>query len=323
MSAATATAPRLERIAFPYWHEFALALLLLLALAVAGWLQPRFVLPSVQVDLAGDAWTMALVALPMAMIVISGGIDLSVGSMAGLCAVIFGLAVEAGVNVWLAATAAIAAGALSGLINGGLVAMVGIHPLIVTLATMAGFRGMALAMTRGRTIQGFPTEFGLFVQGKAFGVPLPMWAFLLSAILVALFLTRSAYGRFLYAMGHNETAACYSGVPVTKLKLVLYMLSGVAAGVGAVLLAARYEQAKADFATGLELEVITAVVLGGISIFGGRGNIGGLLIGLALLHQCNKFVPWHWHVSELNSLVTGGLLIGSVLINSIVTRKRR
>jgi rhamnose transport system permease protein len=204
-----------------------------------------------------------------------------------------------------------------------LTAVVRIHPLIVTLATMAGFRGIALALTRGRTIQGFPPDFGDLVQRKVAGLPLPMWGFLIAASLTALFLSRSAYGRFLYAIGHNETAAGYSGVPVARVKLTLYTLSGLAAGVGAVLLAARYEQAKADFATGLELEVITAVVLGGISIFGGRGNIGGLLLGLVLLHECNKFVPWHWHVSELNSLVTGGLLIGSVLLNSLMTRRRR
>ncbi len=320
---ATAASASLVRPAFRYWHESALAVLLMAGLFVAGYLQPRFVRPSIQVDLAGDAWAMALVALPMAMIVITGGIDLSVGSMTALCAVVLGLTVEAGGHIWLGVALALVTGALGGLINGGLVARLQIHPLIVTLATMAGYRGIALGLTRGRTIQGFPETFGQAVQYEILGLPLPMWGFLTVATLVALFLSRSAYGRYLYAMGHNELAAVYSGVPTTSIKLALYTMSGVVAGVGAVLLAARYEQAKADFATGLELEVITAVVLGGISIFGGRGNIGGLLIGLVLLHECNKFVPWHWHVSELNSLVTGGLLIGSVLLNSILTRKRR
>lgn len=308
---------------FPYWHEALLALLLALALALAGWLEPRFVKLAVQIDLAGDAWTMALAALPMAMIVITAGIDLSVGSIAGLCAVALGLAVEGGVDAWSASALAIVVGGLAGLINGLLVARARIHPLIVTLATMAGFRGIALALTRGRTIQGFPPEFGALVEWKLVGVPLPMWAFLIAATLAALFLSRTAFGRFLYAIGHNETAARYSGVPVDRIKLALYVLSGLTAGTGGVLLAARYEQAKADFATGLELETITAVVLGGVSIFGGRGNIGGLVIGLALLHECIKFVPWHWHVSELNSLVTGGLLIGSVLLNSLVARQGR
>jgi len=317
------TSIRMARGAFPYWHECVMALLLMTALAVAGWLQPRFVQPSIQVELAGDVWTMALAALPMAMIVITGGIDLSIGAMTGLCAVVLGLSVEAGVNLWASVALTLGAGALAGLTNAVLIARFRIHPLIVTLATMAGFRGIALALTRGRTIEGFPASFTELIQGKALGIPLPMWAFLIAATLAAVLLSRSAYGRFFYAMGHNETAAAHSGVPVTQIKLALYTLSGVAAGVGAVLLASRYGQAKANFATGLELEVITAVVLGGISIFGGRGNIGGLLIGLMLLHECNKFVPWHWHKSELNSLVTGGLLIGSVLLNSFITSKRR
>jgi rhamnose transport system permease protein len=208
-------------------------------------------------------------------------------------------------------------------LNGLLIARAHIHPLIVTLATMAGFRGVALALTKGRTIQGFPESYGQLVQGSLLGVPLPMWCFLFAAAAATVFLSRSAYGRFLYAMGHNERAARLSGVPVTRIKLALYALSGLACGVGAVLLTSRYAQAKADFATAFELEVITAVVLGGISIFGGRGNIVGLLLGLALVHESNKFISWHWHISELNSLVIGALLIGSVLLNSLLTKNRR
>lgn len=321
---AVALAPsQVSRAAFPYWHEVSLAALLAVLLTVAGALEPRFIQPAVQIELAGDAWPVAVIALVMAMIVITGGIDLSVGSITGLCAVTLGLAVEAGVNVWLGVALTLVVGTSAGLLNGLLIARAQIHPLIVTLATMAGFRGIALALTKGRTIQGFPDSYSELVQGSVFGLPLPMWCFLITAAAAAVFLNRSAYGRFLYAMGHNERAARLSGVPVTRIKLTLYSLSGFACGIGAVLLTSRYAQAKADFATALELEVITAVVLGGISIFGGRGNIVGLLIGLALLHESNKFISWHWHISELNSLVIGGLLIGSVLLNSLLTKNGR
>lgn len=323
MSTAAATAVRPPRAAFSYWHEVTLAALLVAFFAIAGALEPRFVLPAVQVELAGDAWPMAIVALVMAMIVITGGIDLSVGAITGLSAVVIGLAVEAGINVWLAALLGLAVGASAGLLNGLLIAHVQIHPLIVTLATMAGFRGAALALTKGRTIQGFPPEYAERLQGDLLGLPTPMCAFVIAAVAVAVLLSQTAHGRFLYALGHNEQAARLSGVPVARLKFALYVLSGLACGVAALLLTSRYEQAKADFATGLELEVITAVVLGGISIFGGRGNIVGVLIGLALLHECNKFISWHWHVSELNALVIGALLIGSVLLNSLLTRNRR
>lgn len=308
--------------AFQHWHEVLLGAMLLGGLLLAGVLEPRFVRPSVQLELVGETWTMAIVALPMAMIIITAGIDLSVGAMTCLSAVVLGLTLNAGFGIPIAVALALLTGALAGLINGCLIAGLGIHPLIVTLATMAGFRGIAMAITEGQTIQGFPEAFGPLFHGKLLGIPLPMWGFVCAAISVGFFLQRTAYGRFLYAMGHNETAARYSGVPVTKIKVSLYLLSGIACGVGAILLASRYEQAKADFASNLELEVITAVVLGGVSIFGGRGNIGGVVLGLALLHVCNRFVPWHWHVSELTSLVTGGLLIASVLLNALFTRQR-
>jgi rhamnose transport system permease protein len=317
------TSGSLARAPFPYWHEATLALLLGAFFVAAKVMEPRFVQPGVQVELAGDAWPMGLVALAMAMIVITGGIDLSVGGVTALCAVVLGLSVEAGLNVWLGVSLALLTGLGAGLLNGVLIARLSIHPLIVTLATMAGFRGAALAMTEGRTIQGFPPEYSQLVQGNLFGLPLPLWGFAFAAAAVALFLGCSPIGRYLYAIGHNEVAARYSGAPVTRIKLTLYALSGLTCGLAAVLMTARYEQAKADFATGLELEAITAVVLGGISIYGGRGNVGGLLLGLALLHEFNKFIPWHWHKSELNALVIGGLLIGSVLINSLLTRNRR
>ncbi len=317
-----ATTPSVSfRREFKYWHELGLAMLLALVLVIAGLLEPRFVQLEQQLRLAGDAWPMALVAIPMVMIVITGGIDLSVGGMTALCAVVLGMYLEAGGNPWLGVLVTLALGAGCGLFNALLIARFHIHPLIVTLATMAGFRGIALAITEGRTIQGVPENFCELVQGSFLGLPIPMLIFLACITPAAIFLTRTPQGRFLYAVGNNETAATYSGIPTTKLKILLYTIAGVASAMAAVLLVTRYGQAKSDFANGLELEVITAVVLGGTSIFGGRGNLGGLLIGLVLLHECKKFVPWHWHVSELNSLVIGGLLIGSVLLNSFLTRK--
>lgn len=314
---------RRRRRAFPYWHELVLAVLVVVVFAVAGSLEPRFVRPATQVRLAGETWALALIALPMTLIIITAGIDLSVGAATALCAVVLGLAAEAGAPVWVAIALALLTGAAGGALNGTLVAWLRVHPLIVTLATLAAFRGIAMALTRGRTIQSFPPDFGRIAGETFLGLPLPMWLFIAAALAAAIFLMGTPGGRFLYAMGHNETAARFSGVPVRRIKLGLYTLSGLTAGVGAVLLASRYEQAKADFATGLELEVITAVVLGGVSIFGGRGNVLGVVLGIVLVHVCQKFVTWHWRRSELNALVIGGLLIGAVLVNSLITSRRR
>lgn len=308
---------------FAYGQEVTLALLLILLMFVAGALEPRFVRPAVQIELAGDLWPVALISLAMGLIIITGGIDLSVGAMTGLAAVTLGLAIEAGISPWWGALFAIGVGSACGLLNGLLITRASIHPLIITLATMAVFRGVALALTRGRTIQGVPESFTSFVQGNVLGLPLPMCVFIVLAVATTVMLMHTPSGRFLYAIGFNPLAARLSGVPVRSIQVSLYMLSGGLCGLAAILLTTRYEQAKADFGSGLELEAITAVVLGGISILGGRGNIAGLMLGLLLLHETNKFVSWHWHISELNSLITGGLLIGSVLINLLLTSSRR
>lgn len=316
-------APPARRGAFPYWHELVLAVLVVLVFVVAGSLEPSFVRPRTQVTLAGETWALALVALPMTLIIITAGIDLSVGAAAALCAVVLALTVQAGAPVWLGVVLALLTGCAGGALNGTIVAWLRVHPLIVTLATMAAFRGIALALTGGRTVQSFPPGFGRVAGGTLLGLPHPMWLFILAALAAALFLTRTPSGRFLYAMGHNETAARFSGVPVRRVKLALYTLSSLTASVAGVLLASRHEQAKADFATGLELEVITAVVLGGVSIFGGRGNVAGVVLGIVLVHVSQKFVTWRWDRSELNALVIGGLLISAVLVNSLLTARRR
>lgn len=292
-------------------------------MVTAGILEPRFVRVPVQIDLAGDAWALALLSLPMTMIVITGGIDLSVGATAALSAVALGFVLESGGSIGLGVAAAMAVGTICGALNGLLIARLRIHPLIVTLATMAAFRGVALAVTRGRTLHGFPAGFSQISAGTLIGLPYPLWLLIAASIATAFFLSATAYGRFVYAIGHNETASRYSGVPTRTIKLALYTLAGSVAGVGAVFMTSRYGQAKADFANALELQVITAVVLGGVSIFGGRGHVVGVLLGVLLIHECQKFVPWHWRQTELNALVVGLLLIGSVLVNSLRLPRRR
>ena len=133
----------------------------------------------------------------------------------------------------------------------------------------------------------------------------------------------SVAGRAMYAMGHNEKASRYSGLPVDGLKMLIYSLSGAMAGLAAVLFVARRNTAKADVGTGMELDVITAVVLGGTSIFGGRGRIAGTVLGVLLIHETREFVSWRWNNDELILVVVGALLILAVLINSAVTGRRR
>lgn len=305
--------------AFPYWHEAGLCLLLGALLLVAWRLDPAFLSLPTQVELSTHVWELALLAIPMTAIIITAGIDLSVGSTMALCAVVLGLTYEAGASPWVGAVLALAAGTAAGALNGVFVAWVRVHPLIVTLATLSAFRGVAEGISLGRPISGFPESFAVIGRGDLLGLPIPGVLFAVAALAAAVTLSRTALGRALYAIGHNETACRFSGIAVDRIKLLLYALSGAAAGLAATIFVARRNTAKADVGTGIELDVITAVVLGGTSIFGGRGRIPGTLLGVLLIHETREFVSWRWNKDEWNLIVIGVLLVLSVLLNALLS----
>lgn len=319
-AARPAVPPRLRAVLLS--RQEAVLLLLLVALLVTiGQISPPFLDPSAQSELSTHVWELALLALPMTLIITTGGIDLSVGSTMALCAVVFGLTFRTGIPVWLAALLALLVGAVAGLLNGVFVANVGVHPLIVTLATLAAYRGIAEGISLGRPMSDFPPGFAWLGQGTLAGLPVPGVLFLLAAILVSLAWVRTPLGLYLSALGYNETAARYSGVAVARLKLALYTLSGLMAGLAALLFVARRNTAKADIGTGLELDVITAVVLGGTSIFGGRGRLLGTVLGVLIIHETREFVSWQYNRDELNLIVVGALLLLSVLADGLLSRR--
>lgn len=308
---------------FPLWHEVLLALLLAALLAAAGQLMPSFLQPRSQLLLSRQLWEFAILALGMTLIIITGGIDLSVGSTMGLCAVVFGMVFAATQSVALSVVACLAMGVGCGSANGWLISHVRVHPLIVTLATFAAYRGIAEGISQGASYSRFGDGFATIARGMWLGVPLPGYLFLLLAIACGVFLAKTPQGRFLYAMGHNETAARFSGVPVNRLKFWLYTLSGTLAGLATVIYVSRFDTAKADAGKGFELDVITAVVIGGTSIYGGRGNIVGTSLGLLLIHETRLFVGRYWRTDELRSIVIGLLLIASVLLYRALFRPER
>jgi rhamnose transport system permease protein len=309
-----------SRMSGNWWHEAVLALLVVLLCTAAWWFDPLFMRPATQLELSTHIWELALLAIPMTLILISRGIDLSVGSMMALSAVTFGLTFEAGGGLIPAALLALSVGLAAGLLNGVFVAFVRVHPLLVTLATLAAYRGVAEGISQARAISGFPTEWTGLADGRWLGVPLGGYLLLAAAVAGSLFLSVTPYGRFVYAMGHNATATRFSGVPVQRCRLLLYAFSGLMAAVAALLFIARRNTAKADIALGMELEVITAVVLGGTSIFGGRGHILGTVLGVLLIHELREFVSWRWNQNELTYIVVGTLLIVCVLLNNLLRR---
>lgn len=303
-------------------QEVVLLALLAGLLLLAEKLSPDFLTVRVQQELSTHIWELALLALPMTLIVLTAGIDLSVGSTMALCAVVFGLTVHAGLPSSAAALLALLAGAAAGALNGVFVAHLRVHPLLVTLATLAAYRGIAEGVSLGRPFSGFSPGFAFLGQGMVLGLPVPGLIFLavLAATLVAV--EGTPLGLWLSAIGFNETAARFSGVSVSNLKLGLYAFSGAAAGLASLLFVARRSTAKADIGMGMELDVVTAVVLGGTSIFGGRGRLLGTLLGVLLIHETREFVGWQWSRGELNLIVTGGLLIAAVLADSLLASRK-
>ena len=302
-------------------HELTLAGLLAVFLMAAYASLPAFLEPTYQLRLSRHAWESAILALGMTMVIVAGGIDLSVGSMMGLCAVTFGMSHLATGSLLVSSILCLVVGCVAGALNGLLVAKYHIHPLIVTLATYAAYRGIAEGASQGTSYSQFGSSFVQLARGSIGGVPIPAFLFAGLVIVSGAVLGATPAGRFLYAIGHNARAARMSGVPVDTLRWWLYTWSGILVGLATLVYVARFDAAKADAGMGLELDVITAVVIGGAAITGGRGNLIGTILGVLLIHETRLFVGRYWRIEELKPILVGLLLIGSILIRNLLSRK--
>jgi rhamnose transport system permease protein len=302
-------------------HEAMLALLLAIALFTLSQMSDSFF---TKVNLLNQVRLMAevgLIALAMTLVIVTGGIDLSVGSIAGLAAILLGvLWAKAGFPLPLAATLAILGGTLAGLGNGLIITRFGVPPLIATLATLALYRGIAEGLSQGRSVRGYPESFYVLGQGEVLGLPTQVVILLVAAVLVGIALQMTAFGRTVLAIGANETAARFSSLPVDRVKMIVYGFSGFMSGLAGVLLVSRVTTTRSDMGMGWELDAITAVVLGGASIFGGRGTVLGTILALALI-QCLKSGLSLAGVKTDGTIVLIGLfLIGAVLLGNLMDR---
>jgi len=276
---------------------------------------PNFLTVGNLAEVTRSSVELGLLALALTPIVVSGGIDLSVGSMMGLAAVVFGAAAARG-SVAVAAVLALLVGVGGGGLNAVAVARLGIPPLIATLATLSLFRGIAEGLTRGaENYSGFPLAFLFLGQGYLGGaIPAQLPLFLLVLAGYVLLLHRSIVGRAWYAIGFSPAGARHAGLPVSKRLALAYVLSGLTASLAAIVYVAHLGQAKADAGTGYELDAITAVVLGGASISGGRGTIWGTLVGLAALATLQNGLRLAAWPSELTGVITGVLLVTTIAL---------
>lgn len=297
-------------------REVILILLLLVEMAVLQSLSPLFLTPDNLLEVVRQSAEIGLTALAMTLVIITAGIDLSVGSIVGLSIMAMGMLWEdAHLSLWVAVPLALLTGALCGALNGTLITSVGIPPLIVTLATMAGFRGVALGMSQARSIRNFPEGFLWLGQGYIADVPVQVWILAIAAVGFHLALTRTAWGRSVFGIGANEPAARLSGVPVHRVKLQVYALSGFMSALSAVIYAAHVSVAKPDAGLGFELTAITAVVLGGTAVSGGEGGVLGTLIALLMVGFLRSGLTLARVPSEAQDMMVGLLLLIVVAID--------
>jgi rhamnose transport system permease protein len=313
----TTTGQRITRLrsAVARWEVF-LLFVLVMTFFCGAQVSQYFLRPSnISIALAGMT-PAAIVALPMTLIIVTGEIDISVGSMVGLCATFMAVCLEHRLPVEAAMSLGLVVGTLAGLLNGVIVVYGGLPSLVVTIGTLALYRGIAQIILKERGVSGFPEWYQNIGFGTIGGTPIP-WSsiiFILFFIGFAIFLHATHWGRALYAIGNNREATQFSGINVKRAILGVFIASGAMSSLAAIVLTAYLASARSDTAIGLELPVITAVVLGGVNIFGGSGTMAGVLIALLVLAFVQNALGLAGVTPEGQQIVTGAVLIGTLVV---------
>jgi rhamnose transport system permease protein len=320
---AAANAPLVERL-FPN-NEWVLLVVIAVECVVFGMAGHNFASAGNAFEITRLGVEIGLLALAMTPIIVTGGIDLSVGSMMGLAAIVLGwLWRDVGLPMPAAIALTLLLGVAGGALNAALIARLKFPPLIVTLGTLSLFRGIAEGVTGGiQHYSGFPASFLQLGQGYVGGVvPTQLFIFVAAAVATAWWLHRTSFGRALYAIGHSAEGARYAGIPVSRRLGAVYVLSGFAASLAAVIYVAHLGQAKSDAGTGYELMAITAVVLGGASIFGGRGTVLGTVLGLFSIVLLQNGLRLTGQPAELSGILTGVLLVATIMVDLLSRRAK-
>jgi len=304
-------------------HEVVLALILVLSLFLLATQTDRFLTTENLLNQGRLMAEVGLVALPMTFIIITAGIDLSVGSIFGLTAIVlgvswknFGLPLEGAILV------ALATGTLAGYMNGWFITRINVPPLIMTLASLALYRGLAEGISQARSVRGYPDWFFQLGQGEFMGVPTQLWILSVAIVMAWGLLAYTVLGRSLYAIGHNEVGARFSGIPVDRYKLLIYTASGFMASLAGCIFVSRVSTTRSDMGTGLELDVIAAVVLGGTSIFGGVGTIAGTVLGFVMIQLLKNGLSLTGVKGDATIVVIGSVLILSILLTNFIQHRR-
>lgn len=310
----------------PLWRRVLLtremAIIALTAVVIAyAWVGvENFAGPLTVKYLLQDIAPILLIALPMTLIIVTGEIDLSVASIVGLSSVVLGFLFEAGVSMTVAAVVALLVGMLCGALNGFLIAYLELPSLAVTIGTLALFRGIAIGLLGTTAVTNFPEgwrELGTGTIGES-PIPLVMIPFVLLAVVFSLLLHFSTFGRGVFDIGLNKEAAHFTGVNVARTKFLLFVLCGAVSGLAGIYFTLRFGTSRGDNATGMELQVIAAVLLGGVSIFGGTGRLHGVLAGVVLIGVVSSALRLEQITVNATNIIIGLLLIASVVVPQVI-----
>ena len=305
------------------WEWFLLVCLIVI-FGLNAVLTPEFLGIGNQINLFQLSIEKIILALVMTFIIINAEIDLSIGSMMGLSACSFGYLLQLGTAAPLAILICLGIGIAGGFLNGWFVARLGLPSLVVTLATLIGFRGLARVMVEDRGIGDFPDWFdALGQQGLIGPIPFALVAFALLFALLYVLLERSGFGRKTYVIGSNRDVADFAGIDTARHKIILFTMSGTAAAFAGLLYAARVGAVRGDVAAGFELDVITIVLLGGVSIFGGKGTLVGTLLSILIVLNLRNGMALLNITGHVQTGVIGLLLIASVVIPRLKLAKPR
>jgi len=308
---------------FRFVHDQRMVLILLILCLAIGLLIPEFLTANNLLNVLRQVSITGMIAVGMTFVIITGGIDISVGAIVALCGVVVALALKAEVGVALSIVAALAAGAAAGLANGVLVTHVRISPFVATLGTMSVFRGLTLITANGQAIWELPKSFIAIGTGYTFGIPNPVIIVLALFLAGHVLLRNFTFGRHVLAVGGDEDASRVSGINVQRVKLLTYALSGLVCGLAGIVLAARLGSGQPSIGVGFELTVIAAVVIGGTSLSGGRGSVFGTLIGALILGVVGNALNLWGVAGFYQTVVSGAIVLLAAGSDALRNRKER
>lgn len=302
--------------------DFTLSIIFVLVMLTGSFISPYFLDPDNLLETTFNFIEKAVIALPMMFIILCGDIDVSVGSILALSSLTMGAASQAGVQTGWLVLIGLGVGLFAGMLNGWLITHFEIPAIAVTIGTQSLFRGISQAVLGDQAYTKYPESFSYFGQGYLPGtkIPFELLLFLILAVFTGILLHRTTFGRKIYALGRNPVAARFTGIPVNRLRFIIFSWAGLFSGLAAVLLTSRIGSTRPNIASGIELDAITSVVLGGVAITGGFGGIFGVVVANFLLGYL-KFGMGLINVpGRVMNLVTGSLLIIAVAIPEIIKR---